>query len=335
MSLTAFRNTCFKAQGMALVLTMSSLLLAGCGGGGSSGNGGGTETPVQSGTETPTGSTGSTGNDTPVTGNEPVPTRSLSLTSQPASAVIYEGQTQTFSLSYSNSHPVTVSWFKNGSKISGATGTSYTVSSATTGSAGTYSCSVTDGTLTANCNSFSLGVNQIVRITQQPGNQLVNEGVNVSFSVTATGTGPLSYQWFFNDQPVSGATSAQLSLSSVALTQQGQYHVRINNGGSTINSGKAALTVVENPDGVIQLSWNAPTQRVNGVSLAANEIASYQVFHADSATGELTQLATVNGGERSLQVEELTSGTHYFAVATVDTQGLISSRSTRIAVAVQ
>ena len=54
-----------------------------------------------------------------------------------------------------------------------------------------------------------------------------------------------------------------------------------------------------------------------------------------SATGALAQLTTVTGAELSLQIEELAKGTHYFALTTVDTQGLVSAQSSRIAVAVQ
>ena len=335
MSLVSVCKTLFKVQGMALVLTTSALLLSGCGGGSQSS--GSTEPPVQTDGGTTDGSGTQTGGAEPAPTPAPAPEQphSLSLTSQPSSAVIYEGQSQTFSLGYSNSHPVSVSWFRNGSPISGATGSSYTVSSATTASAGTYSCAVTDGTLTVNCSSFSLTVNQIVRITQQPANQMVNEGVNVSFSVTATGTGPVSYQWYFDDQPLTGKTTAQLSLTGTTSANGGQYHVRVSNGGSSANSSKATLTVISNPDGIVQLSWNAPTKRADGSDLAANDIAGYQVFHADSATGALTQLTTVTGAELSLQVEELAIGTHYFALTTVDTAGLVSAQSSRIAVAVQ
>jgi len=335
MSLVSLCKTLLKVQGMALVLTTSGLLLGGCGGGSQSS--GSTDTPVQTDGGTTDGSGTQTSGTEPTPAPAPTPEQphSLSLASQPSNTVIYEGQSQTFSLAYNNSHPVSVSWYRNGSPISGASGNSYTVANATTGSTGTYSCAVTDGTLTVNCASFSLTVNQIVRITQQPSNQMVNEGVNVSFSVAATGTGPVSYQWYFNDQPLTGKTAAQLSLTGTTSVNGGQYHVRVSNGGSSANSSKATLTVISNPNGIVQLSWNAPTKRADGSTLASSDIASYQVFHADSATGALTQLTTVTGAELSLQVEELAKGTHYFALTTVDTQGLVSAQSSRIAIAIQ
>src|SRR5271156_460852 len=45
-------------------------------------------------------------------------------------------------------------------------------------------------------------------IISQPGNQTVAVGQTATFSVTATGTGPLTYQWFVNGVPISGATSS-------------------------------------------------------------------------------------------------------------------------------
>ncbi len=52
-------------------------------------------------------------------------------------------------------------------------------------------------------------------ITVQPQSQTVLEGANVTFSVTATGAGTLSYQWQKNSVNISGATSRTLQLDNV------------------------------------------------------------------------------------------------------------------------
>jgi len=49
-------------------------------------------------------------------------------------------------------------------------------------------------------------------ITQQPVSQTVTAGANVTLSVTATGTAPLTYQWRKDGQNIAGATSASLTL---------------------------------------------------------------------------------------------------------------------------
>lgn len=223
------------ANGMSLVLLSSGVLLTGCGGAGS---GDGTYT-----VEVQTNGDGTTGiTVTPPTTTPPAQ-HTLSLTSQPNSATIYEGGSQTFNLAYSNSHPVTVAWLKNGSPISGATGNSLTISSATTAAAGTYSCTVTDGTVSANCNPFTLTVNSIVRITTQPSALTLNAGSSGSLSVAASGTGPISYQWYLNGSAISGATSAQLNLANVSSANQGQYHCVVVNAGSQATTSAVQVTV--------------------------------------------------------------------------------------------
>lgn len=314
-----------KAPAMALILLTSGTLLSGCGGG-SSDMAAATSTSTGGGTGDSTG--GNTGND-----NNP-PAHNLSLTSQPSSATIYEGQSRTFSLAASSNYPVTISWYKNGSLIAGANGTSYTVSNASTGSAGTYSCAVTDGTLTVNCNSFSLAVNQIVRITTQPSNQAVNAGVNVALNVAATGTGPLSYQWFFNSQAITGATTSQLSLNDISTTNAGSYYCVVTNAGSTATSSNAIVAVAGNAAGSAQISWSAPTTRADGSTLSSGEISGYQLFYSTAANGEFVQLMTLSSNELSVVVDELDSGTHYFALATLDSEGLSSDRSPTFSVSI-
>ncbi len=58
-------------------------------------------------------------------------------------------------------------------------------------------------------------------------NQQAYVGGTAAFNVEAGGTLPLSYQWYFNGNPVSGATSPSLALSSVQLTNAGMYSVAV------------------------------------------------------------------------------------------------------------
>jgi hypothetical protein len=59
--------------------------------------------------------------------------------------------------------------------------------------------------------------------TQTNLNQVTNVGGSASFSVEATGSPPLSYQWTFSGSPLGGATSATLSLVNVQSSQAGNY----------------------------------------------------------------------------------------------------------------
>jgi len=84
-------------------------------------------------------------------------------------------------------------------------------------------------------------------ITNQPVNVSVAVGEPASFSVTALGTPPLSYQWQKNNVNIPGATSATYSIPQTALTHAGSYRVIVsNNTGSTATSNAATLTVINN-----------------------------------------------------------------------------------------
>ena len=84
-------------------------------------------------------------------------------------------------------------------------------------------------------------------ITTQPQSQTVTQGVNVAFSVMASGTTPLSYKWSFNGTAVSGATSSALALSNVQTTDAGSYTVIVTNVVGSVTSAVAALTVLVPP----------------------------------------------------------------------------------------
>ena len=80
-------------------------------------------------------------------------------------------------------------------------------------------------------------------ITTQPASQTVMAGGSASFSVTATGTAPLSYQWYKGGSAISGATGATLSLSGVQSTDGGSYSVTVSNSITSMSSNSATLTV--------------------------------------------------------------------------------------------
>ncbi len=68
-------------------------------------------------------------------------------------------------------------------------------------------------------------------------------GETVSFRALAVGRPPLSYQWFFNGQPIAGATSATLTIPTVEAGHAGDYSFTLSNALGTISSATAALTV--------------------------------------------------------------------------------------------
>jgi sugar lactone lactonase YvrE len=82
------------------------------------------------------------------------------------------------------------------------------------------------------------------QVSNQPANQTVLAGGTATFSVTATGMAPLSYQWSFNGTNINGATTTSLVLSNVQPSQAGNYTVAVSNAINSVVSSNALLTVV-------------------------------------------------------------------------------------------
>ncbi len=83
-----------------------------------------------------------------------------------------------------------------------------------------------------------------VVITQNPQSQTVCEGDSVSVSVSATGTGPLSYQWRKNGSNIPGATSSGYTVNPVSSGDAGNYDCVVSNScPSSATSSAATLAV--------------------------------------------------------------------------------------------
>ena len=80
-------------------------------------------------------------------------------------------------------------------------------------------------------------------ITVPPQSQSIAVGGNVTFSVTATGTAPLAYQWQSNMVNLAGANAASLTLNNVQLSFAAQYRVVVTNVAGSATSSAAVLTV--------------------------------------------------------------------------------------------
>jgi hypothetical protein len=76
-----------------------------------------------------------------------------------------------------------------------------------------------------------------------PTSRTVLEGEEATFSVSATGTSPLTYQWTRNQAPLPGATAAILRIGAATLADAGNYAVTVNNAAGSVSSAAVALTV--------------------------------------------------------------------------------------------
>ena len=97
-------------------------------------------------------------------------------------------------------------------------------------------------------------------ITAQPLNTIGNETYSASFSVTATGSQPIGYQWLFNGQPIRGGIGQTLTLTGLRLSQAGNYSCLVLNAAGSTLSSSAALSVRQ----VIRISQHPADVRLRG-----------------------------------------------------------------------
>ncbi len=131
--------------------------------------------------------------------------------------------------------------------IPGAVGASYSIPSATTADAGTYRVSLSNPSGSIDSESTTVTVNVVLpAITSEPTNTTVTVGQAASFSVVATGSAPLSYQWYRGQTPIDGATSATYLIPVTSGANIGRYRVVVTNEGGTAESVEASLNLVVN-----------------------------------------------------------------------------------------
>ena len=180
------------------------------------------------------------------------------ITTQPQSQTIVQGQTATFSVAATGTAPLNYQWRVNGSTLAGATASSYTTSTA-----GSYDVIVSNVAGTVTSSPAILTVNVPPTITYQPVSAIIPAGSTATFSVTATGTAPLNYQWRRNGSTLAGATA-----SSYTTGTAGTYDVIVSNVAGTVTSSPATLTVNQPPS--VSAGTNQTINVLDFVNLAGS-----------------------------------------------------------------
>jgi hypothetical protein len=170
------------------------------------------------------------------------------ITTQPANQTVTLGQSAIFSVVAAGTAPLSYQWQKNTASITGATSASYTTPATISGDNGaTFRVVVTNsaGTMTSTAATLTVTSAPVgPNITTQPANQAVNAGQTATFSVVATGTAPLTYQWQKNNANISGATSVTYTTPATVPADDGTiFRVIVTNSVKSTTSNSATLTV--------------------------------------------------------------------------------------------
>ena len=114
-------------------------------------------------------------------------------------------------------------------------------------------------------NSPVLTITYIVVAPSPPSIQTQPQGgtffvdADAQLSISASGTAPLSYQWFFNSVAIPGRTSAVLQLTHLGTNDTGDYFVTVSNAFGVTNSLPAHIDVIEKPPDIPVVRLLSPT----------------------------------------------------------------------------
>ena len=174
------------------------------------------------------------------------------ISQQPVAIVRAVGQPASFSVTASGTGPFAYQWMKNGVNIVGATGASYSVASTVAADAASYSVKVTGPVGSATSSSAALSLHVAPTVATQPVKAYKALGQAATFSVVAAGTGPFTYQWSKDGNPIVGANAAIYSLAVVGNADVGRYSVSVANAVGAVLSQEAELVLVTTPSIAIQ-----------------------------------------------------------------------------------
>jgi hypothetical protein len=255
------------------------------------------------------------------------------ITTEPQSQTVLAGQNVLFSVAATGTAPLTYQWKKDGTALRGATAATLTLSAVAPAQSGEYLVVVSNSLGSAASQPATLTVNALPpTITTQPQSQVVNAGDTATFNVAADGTGPLSYQWFYNDALIPSATASSLILSNATVSEFGSYSVIVSNSAGSTPSDHVSLTVLSAASGP---SIGSQPQSENlylgdtahlSVSASGTAPLAYQWFfdgailsNANTSTLTLTDVQTATVGSYTVQVSN-SAGTVSSDPATLNVQ---------------
>ncbi len=146
-----------------------------------------------------------------------------------------------------------------------------------------------DATPAAN-SAPAMGVSP--QITTQPGNQTVVVGATATFTVAASGTAPLSYQWMLKGAAIAGATSATYTTPATTAADNGDsFTCVVSNAAGSMTSGAAVLTVNSPPQITTQPAAQSVTvgQTATFSVVASGAALTYQWSRNGTAISGATQ----------------------------------------------
>lgn len=168
------------------------------------------------------------------------------IVTEPSGSTVNPEQNVTLSVTATGTATLKYQWRKDGVNISGATGSSYSILNIQNTDAGSYTVRVYNACGEVFSAAAAVGVTSSlipITITVQPQDQVVAEGTTVIFSVAATGSPTITYQWRKDGVDIVGETGSTLTLLDVDSSDEADYDVVLTNPVGSVTSEVATLSL--------------------------------------------------------------------------------------------
>lgn len=168
-------------------------------------------------------------------------TPDLIIVEQPADVVVCEGEPVALSVTVDTQVPnptLQYQWFRDGSPVNGATTRILSIAAATASDAGTYTVTVTEAKngITVNSGNAVVEVRTAPELTVQAAAGACEGEAYAMVAAVANIYEGTTYQWLFNGEEITGATSSTLVIPAVSESSVGDYTVTVSNECGSVTS---------------------------------------------------------------------------------------------------
>lgn len=163
----------------------------------------------------------------------------------PSSVNLNENSTFTSSVTI-NGLFLSYQWRQDGLNVPGATTPTLTIQNLKDAHNGSYTCRVWNAADEVITPAVTLLVVTPPEIVDEPADALVDVGLPATLSVTATGP-LLTYQWWRNGLPITGATSSSYTINQMSQAALGLYYCKVSNSAGTATTRFALAGILGMP----------------------------------------------------------------------------------------
>lgn len=191
----------------------------------------------------------------------------------PASATVPAASNVNFTVSAVGSQPLSYQWLLNGTPVSGATASQYSIIDAQSWHTGNYQVAVTNGFGAVTSMVATLTVTPVAPYFRtQPLGATLPVGTNFTLIALAGGSEPIGYQWRHDNADLAGANQASLTLTNLQLSGSGGYSVVAFSVAGTATSLVASVVVTAAPPVFVQQPGSVAV--LAGSSTTLNSLAT-------------------------------------------------------------